>query len=126
MMGNNKNLASTAIKMKNEKGEEEIITNPLRLSIMFNNFFRKKVQNLREKTNQPPSIPPTKRLQDWLDKRGEPPPPFQLQEINQKIFRGIMKKMKEKRVHGVDWIDSYSLKLASPNKLIHKGEQLCH
>jgi hypothetical protein len=30
------------------------------------------------------------------------------------MFRRIMKKMKPKRVHGVDWIDSYSLKISSP------------
>ena len=38
------------------------------------------------------------------------------------MFRQIMKKFKSKRVHGVDWIDSYSLKIASPlieDALIH-------
>ena len=38
------------------------------------------------------------------------------------MFRKIIKKMKPKRVHGVDWIDSYSLKIASPlleDALIH-------
>ena len=34
----------------------------------------------------------------------------------------IMKRMKRKRVHGVDWVDSYSLKVAGPlleDSLLH-------
>ena len=114
IMGNSKNLAPTSIKKKNENGEEEIVNNPQKLSIMFNNFFRKKVKNLREKTNQQPSVSPNERLQKWLSQREEPLPLFQLKEITPKMFRGIMKKMKGKRVHGVDWIDSFSLKVSSP------------
>ena len=38
------------------------------------------------------------------------------------MFRLIMKRMKGKRVHGVDWIDAYSPKIAGPlleDSLIH-------
>ena len=98
------------------------MTNPKRLANIFNNFFRRKVQLLREKTNQPPQIPPSERLRKWLDKRASPPPPFELKMIDKTMFRKIMKKMKPKRVHGVDWIDSHSLKIASSlieDALIH-------
>ena len=91
-----------------------MVTNPKRLANIFNNYFRKKIQLLREKTNQQPVKPPCERLSKWLAKRSDPPPPFKLKKIDKQMFRKIMSKMKPKRVHGVDHIDSYSLKLASP------------
>ena len=39
IMGNSKNLAPTSIKKKNENGEEEIVNNPQKLSIMFKNYL---------------------------------------------------------------------------------------
>ena len=89
-------------------------TNPRKLAEVFNNFFVEKVKKLRRKTNQPPTIPPKVRLQRWLTKEGINPPPFHLKEIDRQGFRGIMKRMKGSRVHGVDWIDAYSLKGAGP------------
>ena len=114
LLGNKKNLAPTVIKVVGKDGNTETVTNPQKLATMFNQFFRRKVQLLRNKTNQPPKTPPTARLRQWLETRGQPPPPFSLKEIDKKTFRMIMKKMKGKRVHGCDWIDSYSLKIASP------------
>ena len=114
IMGSSKNLAPSAIKQVDEKGETEMITNPKKLAENFNLFFRKKVETLRSKTDHPPVIHPTERLKTWLRREGIRPPPFCLKEIDKKTFRGIMKKMKAKRIHGVDWIDSFSLKAASP------------
>ena len=77
---------------------------------------------MREKTNKEPEIAPCERLRKWLAKRPDPPPPFQFKIIDRIGFRKIMKKMKPKRVHGVDFIDSFSLKIASPlieDALIH-------
>ena len=122
LLGNNKNLAPTAIKVVEKNGVNEIVTNPQRLANMFNKFFRDKVKKLRAKTNKPPSVPPTARLQQWLNTRGQPPPQFSLRKIDKKTLRMILKKMKPKRVHGTDWIDSYSLKVASPlleDSLLH-------
>ena len=113
-MGCNKNLAPSAIKHTNDKGETEVATNPQNLAEMFNTFFRKKVETLRNKTEQSPAIQPTERLKSWLRREGINPPPFQLKEIDKKTFRGIIKKMKSKRTHGIDWIDSFSLKASSP------------
>ena len=121
-LGNNKNLAPTAIKEVGNNGQIETVTNPLKLATMFNQFFRRKVKLLRNKTNQPPKTPPTERLRQWLVRRRQPPPPFTLREIDKKTFRIIMKKMKSSRVHGSDWIDAYSIKIASPlleDSLIH-------
>ena len=113
ILGDNSNLAPTAIKTTSDKGEVENVTNPKKLANLFNGFFRRKVQLLREKTNQPPAKSPCERLRTWLLKINEPPPPFKLKPIDKKLFRRIMTKMKPKRVHGVDWIDSYSLKVPS-------------
>ena len=89
---------------------------------MFNEYFNSKVEKLREKTDQPPVVPPVERLRRWLSQRSSPPPAFQLKEINVEQFRRILKKIKPKRTHGVDWIDSFSLKIAGPfieESLIH-------
>ena len=77
---------------------------------------------LREKTNQQPKVPPELRLQEWLSKRSSPPPPFELKEIDKVQLRRILKRMKARRTTGLDWIDSYSLKLAGPlieDSLLH-------
>ena len=110
----NNNLAPTVIKNKNNNGEIDLVTNPLKMANIFNQYFRKKVEDLREQTNKPPLVSPAERLKTWLRKTGTNPPPFQLKPINKDMFRKIMKKMKPKRVHGTDWIDSYSLKISSP------------
>ena len=44
ILGQNMNLAPTAIKATNEDGEFEMVTNPKKLANMFNNFFRRKIQ----------------------------------------------------------------------------------
>ena len=65
-------------------------------------------------TDQTPLITPASRLRKWLSKRGSPPPPFELKEINSLQFRRILKKIKPKRTHGADLIDSNSLKITGP------------
>ena len=122
VLGENVNLSPTVIKNTSESGEVEVVTSPKKLANIFNKFFRKKIQLLREKTNKEPEIAPCERLRKWLAKRPDPPPPFQFKIIDRIGFRKIMKKMKPKRVHGVDFIDSFSLKIASPlieDALIH-------
>ena len=102
IMGSNKNLAPTAIKTVNEKGETEFETSPRKLSEIFNKFFVEKVRKLRARTDHPPKIEPKERLEKWLTDKGIDLPPFQFKQIDRKTFRGIMKKMKGNRVHGVD------------------------
>ena len=114
ILGQNNNLLPTEIKNIDANGCHEQVTNPERLAELFNNFFKKKVDRLREKTDQQPTIPPEVRLQEWLSKRSCPPPPFELKEIENEELRRILKRMKAKRTHGTDWIDSNSLKLAGP------------
>ena len=123
LLGNRKNLAPTAIKEVAKDGQIEITRNPKQLATKFNEFFREKVIKLRSKTaNRHPTVSPADRLRQWLQKREQPPPPFSLKEIDRKTLRRIMKKMKGSRVHGVDWIDGYSLKVSAPileDSLLH-------
>ena len=54
------------------------------------------------------------RLRHWLCKRPELPPQFKIKKIGLATLRKAVKKMKGKRVHGRDEIDSYILKLTAP------------
>ena len=110
IMGTTKSSAPTAIKGK----DGELVTNPKKLAEMFNTFFLEKVSLLRAKTDKPPKILPTARLQQWLDKSGKCPPPFSLKPINRQKLRKLIKRMKGGKSCGIDTIDSYSLKLAAP------------
>ena len=115
LLGTVKNLSPTAI-VHQEEGEDspEMIINPRKMATIFNEFFRQKVSKLRQKTAMEASIAPTARLSNWLNKRTTPPPPFSLKKVDLATLRRALKKMKGKRVYGIDGIDSYSLKLAAP------------
>ena len=114
LLGTTKNLAPTYIKHKKDDGNPEVVTSPKQMATIFNKYFRKKVETLRSKTDKPPSLHPARRLEKWLEKRPEPPPPFTIKQVDKATLRRAIKRMKGKRVHGVDNIDSYSIKLASP------------
>ena len=108
--------------MQNDAGQNQFITDPQRLATEFNNYFREKIDLLHLKTERPPDIDPTSRLRTWLEKENISTPRFQIKEIDKMCFRKLMQKFKGKRVHGVDLIDSYSIKIAAPlieDALIH-------
>ena len=109
ILGITKNLSPSIITHEGEQ-----ISNPTRMANIFNRFFVEKVQKLRNKTISHPSIDPVQRLRDGLEKRDCNPPPFSLKPITVTTLRKLIKRMKGKRSHGVDNIDSYSLKLAGP------------
>ena len=109
MLGKVDNKSPTKINHENQ-----IITNPKALASAFNKIFREKVDKLREKTTTEPKVDPVERLNSWLGQRPDPIPEFQLTPIDLTKLRKLMKKMKSSRSHGLDFIDSYSLKLAFP------------
>ena len=116
ILGMQKNLSPTSIIH-----EGETITSPAKIANLFNNFFVSKVKALREKTATEPKVDPIQRLQNWVNKRGTLPA-FTLKRIDLQTLRKILKRMKGKRSHGVDNIDSYSIKLAGPlieDSLLH-------
>ena len=109
------NHAPTSIRVTNAQNQTEIVTNPLKLANLFNTFFTDKTKKLREKVlEKEVSIPPEERLQAWINSTQVTPPGFEIKEINNLQLREVWKKFKPKKVHGVDWIDAYSLKLAGP------------
>ena len=110
VLGITKNLAPTAIK----KDDGEVIRNPEKIANHMNSYFIEKVKKLRSKTNTPPTIDPILRLDQWLNKRAGPLPPFKIKEISRKQLRTLIKKMKGGRSCGVDNVDSFSLKIAAP------------
>ena len=110
LLGMTKNLAPTTLK----DDQDGMITNPLNIATKLNSFFIQKVTNLRNQTDNPPTIDPVTRLQQWLNHREERPPPFKIKEISKQTLRKLIKKMKGGKSCGVDYIDSFSLKLAAP------------
>ena len=88
----------------------------------FGKYFSHKVEILHSKTDKAPSIHPCIRLKNWLDKKKIVTPEFQIKPIDKAFLRKILKRLKGSRVHGVDWIDSFSLKIAAPileDSLLH-------
>ena len=121
-LGVNRNQSPTEIVRQNLHGQNEHVNDPSIMATEFNKFFRSKIDNLRNKTDKPPSVCPTQRLKAWLQTDNISTPEFSLKEINRQSFRKIIGHMKGSRVHGVDWIDSFSLKLSAPlieDSLIH-------
>ena len=92
----------------------EIITNPKELAEAFNRIFKNKVTKLRDKVKNNPKINPCERLESWIAQRSETIRDFQLRPIDIQKLRKIMKKMKNSRSHGRDFIDGSSLKSAFP------------
>ena len=109
LLGKVDNKSPTKIKHENK-----IISNPKALADAFSHIFKDKVRKLREKTNTEPKVDPVERLESWLSTREEPIPAFEIKPIDKNKLHQMMKKIKPSRSHGMDFIDSYSLKLAFP------------
>ena len=108
MLGKVDNKSPTKIQFENK-----IISNPKGLANAFNKIFQTKVKKLRDITNNDTiKVDPKVRLESWLGEKVIPK--FELKEIDLIKLRKIMKKVKPSRSHGVDFIDSNSLKLAFP------------
>ena len=93
LLGQILNLSPSSIILERE-GKEERITNPKELADEFNSYFRKKVTNLRDKTDSAPVILPTERLKTWLDSKDNDIPPFQFKSIDRTLLRKVLKKFK--------------------------------
>ena len=92
----------------------EAHTKPRDIANAINEAFIKKVKDLRAKVTETANIDPKERLQEFLDKRTEEIPLFNLKKINLRKLRKLLKKRKGNRSCGIDYIDGYSIKLAAP------------
>ena len=105
-----KNLAPKQIKVAGS-----IVNSPQEMANAFSKIFLDKALKIRELTSGEPIINPTDRLQEFVDKRENELPEFDLKEIDLETLRNIVnKKLKNSKVNGYDYIDAYSLKLAFP------------
>ena len=115
IIGVSKNLSPTAILHQNsDNSHPSMVSKPEQLANIFNKYFINKVSKLRNSSRVVPNINPVSRLRSWLATREDILPDFSLRKIDKKGLRRAIKKLKGKRVSGVDTIDSYSLKLAAP------------
>ena len=72
------------------------------------------VKKLTEKSRLVLSSDPVLRVIKWLEERPSPPPIFRIKKIDVEAPRRAPNRMKGKKVHRVDNIDSYTLKMAGP------------
>ena len=96
------------------KHNNEVHTSPRDIANAINDAFLKKVKDLKEKVNVEADTDPKDKLQQFLDKRDEEIPEFELKKITKKQLRKLLKKRKGNRSCGIDYIDGYSIKLAAP------------
>ena len=102
-------VAMAAMATHDEMAVAMAISLTISSTIIFNKYFQKKITLLRQKTATASVIEPATSLRDWLSKRAEPPPKFKIKKINLTTLRKAINKMKGKRVHGRDEIDSAPL-----------------
>ena len=86
------------------------ISSPKLLAESFNDIFPNKVKNL----NGEVLSHPCERLASWLQGRDLPSEEFELKVITLPTLRKYLRKLKGNRSSGMDQIDSFSLKLTSP------------
>ena len=96
--------------------DNKLTTNPSELAEGMNEYFVKKVEDLKEaQTNLAESddAEAVKELKKYLEKQGKQDLTFSLKEIDDKKLDDLLKRLKGKKSHGLDWICGYSLKLGS-------------
>ena len=89
-------------------------TTPRDIANAMNETFLNKVQDLRAQVSDDPEIEPKERLRQFLDKRENEISQLELKKISKTGLRKLLKKRKENRSSGIDFIDGYSIKLAAP------------
>ena len=89
-----------------------LVSKPIEIANELNKFFVQKIQAL--KTRNVPVIDSLKELVSYLSTKHIPEGGFSLKEINEETTRKLIKKMKNKKSCGLDWICGISLKLAAP------------
>ena len=92
----------------------DLITSSKTMSNIFNKIFVNKVKKLKNEIPDNVSKNPVERFGVWLEKREAPVPQFNIKKINKEDLRNQIKKLKGNKSCGIDQIDSFSLKLASP------------
>ena len=91
-----------------------MISSPQKLADAFDSIFLNKVKNLKNKLTDDATVNPISRLREWLARRDKSISEFNFRPVTKDDLKRFVKKMKGGKSSGVDTIDSYSLKIASP------------
>ena len=94
--------------------QNQTYSSPRDIANTFNQIFVNKVLKLVRNDSNEAEIEPKERLRAWLEQRDNVIDVFSLKPITKDAFQKIMKKLKGNRSSGIDFIDGYSIKLASP------------
>lgn len=108
-LGYTKNLSPVQLVV-----DGKAVLAPREMANAFNNVFLKKVKDLKDGIVGPIIEEPLTRLVRWIGQRQEHIPEFTLHSITILTLRKIIKNLKGKKSSGIDMIDGYSVKLASP------------
>ena len=108
-LGYTKNLSPMQLVV-----DGKAVSAPREMANAFNNVFLKKVKDLKDGIVGPIIEEPLTRLVRWIGQRQEHIPEFTLHSITILTLRKIIKNLKGKKSSGIDMIDGYSVKLASP------------
>ena len=95
-------------KLKNNEGQ--LITSPIQMAELQNNFYVEKVKKLRKQL--PERGDPTKQLRKMMEGRPHPRPEgLSLRNVTPAEVDAIVRKLKNSKSCGLDNIDTYILKL---------------
>ena len=117
ILGQNKDLSPKQIIYQGS-----LTSSPNLLAEAFNEIFKGKVERVKADIVNDVHTPPLERLNEWINKRENEIPIFELKPINKSDLKKQINRLKGGKSSGFDDIDSYSLKLAShlvEDELLH-------
>lgn len=110
VLGQVKHMGPACIKT----GNYSWCTNPQQMTDMLASHYQSKMNNLRNRSSNNPSVCPIQRLNSWLARRTSPPPPFSMQPISDAKLILYLNRLKPSKALPSDMIDAFTLKLVSP------------
>ena len=109
IMGKSTSLSPRSILINND-----IVTNPKKISEAYADFHLKKLKELRNKSPKNPIIEPVVRLKNWLEKSGTRTPRFSLKPIAIQKLDKLINRLKAGKNLPDDDIDGYTMKSIYP------------
>ena len=109
ILGQNKDLSP-----KQLIDGDKVISSPQKLADAFNSMFLNQVKKLKNKLTNESTKNPITRMREWLARRDKSISEFNFRPVTKDDLKRFVKKMKGGKTSGVDTIDSYSIKIASP------------
>lgn len=95
----------------------KLLANPSKIATKMNEFFVKKISDLKENSADNVNKDPMLELKTFLNSKNLPPRGFKLKEITEKETLDIFKSLKGKKSCGLDWICGFSIKIAAKELL---------